>query len=463
MKRFLILALIAVFALGSAGLASAGEVDMQAKFQQTFEWTDNTDFFDYDHETADQSEDDFDARQRARIYFHYVANENLKGVFGIESNNNWGDDAGDQGSLGANPATLSLEDCYLDFNLPGTSFHVRSGMQGFTLPSTMGSPIWDDDVFGISTSYSFSEQVSMTLAWHRLYDRTLNNDPVAGRSENDEVDAFFLSVPVTLDGFSLTPYAMYAHHGADALAFNGNSINNAGLQAGNATVLGDDLDIWWGGASFAMDMFDPFMVMADVIYGSVDGGNSSDNDRGGWFFDLGVDYKMDMVTPGLFFFWGSGDDDDPGDGSEAMPSLGGSFEVTSFGFDGTKGDYKGTDELLGDDNYGMWGIGAKLADFSFLENLSHTIRVVYGQGNNDPDLAKKGYATGLTDKDSFWEVNVDCTYSVYENLTAYLEIGYLALDLDEEPWKNSNTGVWDGDPDDTDDAWKCSFTLKYGF
>jgi len=146
-----------------------------------------------------------------------------------------------------------------------------------------------------------------------------------------------------------------------------------------------------------------------------------------------------------------------------MPTLGGAFKATSFGFDGIKGDYKGTDELFGDTTYAMWGIGAKLANFSFLEKLSHTILVMYGGGTNDPDLAKKGYATGLTEKDHFWEVNVDSTYSMYENLTAYLEIGYINLNLDEEPWENSNARAAWVNPDDTDDAWRCAFTLKYQF
>ena len=482
MKRFLILALVAAFVLG-AGLARAGEVEMQGQFQQNFEWTDNTDFFDYDHQNT--SEDDFDAWQRIRVYFHYVANENLKGVFGIESTNTWGEDTagpGWQGSLGSNPATLSLKHGYIDFNLPGTMIRVRSGMQYFEPPSTMGSPIFNDDVFGISASYTVNDMLAVTAAWHRLWDQTTNADPVTGSNENDEMDLFFLSVPVTMDGFTVNPYLIYAHQGANCTAA-ANPVSPSGglsgLAAANATggdiagnrQLGDDLDIWWGGASFTMDMFDPFMVKADLIYGSVDGSNNSRDDREGWFFDLGVDYKMDMVTPGLFFFWGSGDDDDPSNGSERMPSLGtginggacAGFGPTSFGTDGSKGSWGGRDKLLLTNDYAMWAIGGKLADFSFLENLSHTLRVVYGEGTNDPDLAKKGYATGLTQKDSFWEVNVDSAYSMYENLTAYLEIGYIALDLDDEPWKNTNTGRWAGDPDNTDDAWKCGFTLQYNF
>ncbi|MDY7002100.1 MAG: porin, partial [Thermodesulfobacteriota bacterium] len=149
MKRFLILALVAAFVLG-AGLARAGEVEMQGQFQQNFEWSDNTDFFDYEHTQPNEvSEDDFDARQRIRVYFHYVANENLKGVFGIESTNTWGDDtAATGGALGINPTSLSLKHGYIDFNLPGTAIRVRSGMQYFEPPSSMGSPIFNDDVFG---------------------------------------------------------------------------------------------------------------------------------------------------------------------------------------------------------------------------------------------------------------------------------------------------------------------------
>ncbi|MDY7000507.1 MAG: outer membrane homotrimeric porin [Thermodesulfobacteriota bacterium] len=461
MKRFLVLALALAFTLTATGLVQAGEVNMQGEFEQAFQWTDNEDFFDYDHDNT--SEDDFNALQRIRVYFEYVANENLKGVFGIESINNWGDDtAATGGALGSNPTSLTLQHGYIDFNLPGTAINIRSGLQDFAMPAAMaGTPILDDDdcVAGIFANYQVSDQVGMTLGWARLNDRTLNNDP-AGTNDNDEVDAFTAIVPVTLDGFSLTPYMLYAHHGANATAAPGTAFVG-GLQSPNGTALGDDLDIWWGGVAFTMNMFDPIMITADLMYGAVDGDTNSSNDREGWFFDLGVDYVMDMFTPGVFFFWSSGDDDDPGDGSERMPSLGGSFAPSSFAFDGAVGQNDGA--ILSADGIGLWGLGLALKDFSFMENLTHTARVLYCQGTNDPDLAKKGYATGLTDKDHFWEVNLDSTYALYENLSACLELGYVNLDLDEEPWKNSNTGVWGGDPDDTDDAWKCSFALIYEF
>jgi hypothetical protein len=309
----------------------------------------------------------------------------------------------------------------------------------------------------------------MTLAWHRLLDKTLNAD-AGGTNDNDEVDAFFLSVPVTMDGFSVNPYVLYAHHGANATADPGAAIN-PGLAPGNATALGDDMDIWWGGVNFTMDMFDPFMVMADLIYGTVDGDSNSSNDREGWFFDLAVDYKMDTFTPGMFFVYGSGDDDDPDNGSERFPSLGtgiaggttAGFGPTSFGTDGSKASWVGTDKVLMGIDYAFWALGAKVKDLSFIENMTHTLVVMYGGGTNDPDFAKKGYATGLTEKDHFWEVNVDSAYSMYENLTAYLEIGYINVNLDEEPWENSNARAAWVNPDDTDDAWRCAFTLQYNF
>jgi len=471
MKRFLVLALIAAFTLTAAGLARAGEVNMQGEFEQAFQWTDNEDFFDYQHDNT--SEDDFDALQSIRVYFEYVANENLKGVFGIESLNDWGEDTAgpgaNQGALGSNPATLTLQHGYIDFNLPGTAINIRSGLQDFALPGAMaGTPILDDDecVAGIFANYQVSDQIGMTLGWARLNDKTIGNDPGTGANEADEVDAFLAVVPIAMDGFSLTPYVMYAHHGSNATA--GGAAINAGLVAANATAdvagdrsLGDDLDIWWGGAAFTMNIFDPILVTADLMYGVADGSNNTRDDREGWFFDLGVDYVMDMFTPGVFFFWSSGDDDDPSDGSERMPTLGGSFGPTSFAFDGAVGQNDGA--ILSADGIGLWGLGLALKDFSFMENLTHTARVLYAQGTNDPDLAKKGYATGLTDKDHFWEVNVDSTYALYENLSACLELGYVNRNLDEEPWKNSNTGVFGGDPDNTDDAWKCSFALIYEF
>ena len=476
MKRTLTFTLTLTLAMVlAASLASAKEVTMQGQFETTWQWTDNTNFLDTDGDNA--GEDDFAAQQRIRQYFNYVDSENLSGTVAFEMDTDWGNPA-NGGQLGtdssANANTIRLKRGYIDFNWPGSSLHVRSGLQGLAFPGAVaGSPIWDDDVAGIVASYGISDTVSLVAGWARLYDRNIGTDGT-GDNEKDEIDAFTVILPITMDGWSLTPYVIYAMHGRDAVGSNsgGGTANDAageGLQGINGTGLQDDMDIFWAGGAFTLSAFDPFNFAADLVYGSVDGGsNGTRNDREGWFFSALATYSMDMVTPGVFFAYGTGEDDDPNNGSESFPTLGGAFAPTSFGFDGSN-LHKGADQQLdgGGTDYSAMVVGLGLYDFSVLENLTHTARLAYGVGTNDADLTKRyegnlnanrGAQGGVifTEDDSFWEVNLDSTYSLYEALTAYIEIGYIDLDLDKDAHPALNT-------DKMESAWKLAVGLQYNY
>ena len=38
--------------------------------------------------------------------------------------------------------------------------------------------------------------------------------------------------------------------------------------------------------------------------------------------------------------------------------------------------------------------------------------------------------------DKAWEVNVDSEYKIYKNLSLFLELGYIRMDLDSNVWKD---------------------------
>jgi len=473
MKRVLILALIASFVL-AAGVASAKEVTMQGQFETVWQWTDNTDFFKTKEDQS--SEDDFIAAQRIRQYFNYVDSENLSGTVAFEMNQTWG---ATTGAPSTDDENIRLKRGYIDFNWPNTALHFRAGLQGLTLPSAVaGSPIWDDDVAGIVASYGVNDNVSVVAGWARLLDAGNNPDP-NNSVQDDEIDAFTVIVPVTMDGWSLTPYVVYAKKGMDAAGDGGTrGTLLPGLQGVNGSAYQDDQDIWWVGGAFTLSAFDPLNFGADLIYGNVDGGsNGSRDDREGWFFTAIATYTMDMVTPGVFFAYGTGEDDDPTNGSEAFPTLAGVYAPTSFGFDGSA-MWKAKDCILssGGTDYSAMVIGGGLYGFSFLENMSHDLIVAYGQGTNDADLTKKyegqlnaarglqssiaGATPGvlLTDKDSFWEVDFNTKYSLYEALTAYIELGYINPDLDKDSHPALGTLA-----DETQAAWKLAVGLKYNY
>ncbi|WP_461210188.1 outer membrane homotrimeric porin [Desulfocurvus sp. DL9XJH121] len=445
MKRLFILALAVCVVLG-ASLANAKEMKFSGQFDQHLEWTDNANFFEQGDNANDgdrASEDDFNARQRVRMYFEYVDSETLRGVVGFEIDTRWGEANG--GQLGTDGVDVEVKHAYVDFNVGEVA--VRSGLQGLGFPSAaMGTPIWNNDVAGIVASYKINDMFTLVGGWARLLD--LNAADAGSASSNDEIDAFTLIMPITGDGWSFTPYVIYAAAGKDA----GAPVSAVeSLRSPNAIGTSDNLDIWWAGGAFKLEMFDPFVFGMDLIYGSVDGDNATQNDRSGWFFAAELDYKMDMVTPGLMFFYGTGNDDDITDGSEAMPTLAGGansgFAATKIGFHG--GHWGSTyGNLISDNgNFGMWGIGLTLKDFSFAENLKQTLTILYGKGTNDADGIKNtawtdlssGAASiyGFSDKDSFWDVELYTDYALYENLTLWSEMAYISVDLDEDTWRTT--------------------------
>ena len=83
-----------------------------------------------------------------------------------------------------------------------------------------------------------------------------------------------------------------------------------------------------GGVASELTYFDPFRFALDAAYGSVDMGSyrAADNknfdmERAGWFASILGEYKMDYFTPGVLFWYASGDDSNAYNGSERMLPL----------------------------------------------------------------------------------------------------------------------------------------------
>lgn len=514
MKRIMTLVLAAGLVFGAATGASA--IDFNAKGQWIFGFgATDTRFMLKNSDGKKNYSDTFQAQQRIRLQMDAVASEALSGTVFFEIGEQvWGK-AASGSALGTDGTVVEVKRAYLDWAVPQTDLKFRMGLQGVTLPNVAGgSSILDDDVAGITVSYKFNDNVALTGLWARPY-----NDNYAGwkRGDNtyqanllDNIDLFALMLPVTMDGWKVTPWAMFGAIGANAvdsmkginadettLSNSGNAPNMYnGFFPGNFVAGGNvakNLNMrnaygtaFFAGLPIAVTMLDPFNFELDINYGSVNGLGRYDttnqkyntvdrakSDRAGWLVKGLAEYKMEWATPGIFAWYGSGDDGNVKNGSERMPDISPSGNFTSFMGDDPKFGWApgtGYDNML---TYsGTWGVGLQMKDMTFLEDLKHTFRVAYWGGTNNVNAVKylnpqdafmygQQSAEGfyLTTNDYLLEFNLDTTYKIYDNLEAGLMLGYIVNGVDRSTWNRSfNHGEFS-----KGDAYKADVIFSYSF
>ena len=503
MKKLMTLALAAAMMLGAATGANA--IDFKAKGQwiMSFDYGMHGNFGESkakNNSGFGKHEDEFEARQRVRLQLDAVASEALSGTVFFEMGDQiWGQDS-TGGALGADGKVVELKRAYIDWMVPQTDLKVRMGIQGLALPSftTNASQIFDDDVAAVSLNYQFNENVGLTAFWARPYNDNYgykSSDTNKDRWENymDNMDMFAVLLPLSFDGVKVTPWVMYAAMGPgmfDNFAKDpGNAWGraSAGMQSGfKGTDWNDSYgNAFWAGVTGEVTYWDPFRIAWDVNYGSASYEDQKMN-REGWLASLLLEYKLDWGTPGLYGWYGSGDDSNPRNGSERMPvvSANGNNGFSNFAFNGNP--YIAREGVLGTNMTGTWGIGARLKDVSFLEDLKHTLRVNFMGGTNAPKMAKyirdygnpyakhgvsdvARYATAydpmyLTTDDTALEIGLTNTYKMYDNFTVMLDASYVAL------WLEDSRSVWGKNPgrgalggDGVYDAWNVNLSFVYSF
>lgn len=483
MKRFTIFAIMALFLLGTVATASAVEMKASGSWRVSGNWMSNMNDFD-----DDDSSDNFNVKQRARTYFEFIANEDLKGVLKTEIGDfYWGNGAGE---VSGDEEAIEVKNAYLDFNIPNTEVNIKAGLQGLTLPGFVGgSPLFSDDVAGLTFNAPITDMVGVTGGWGRLQDNDVNESETD--DSGDDLDLGFLAVPLNFDGLEFAPYFGYVWIGKDVLA-NTNSSSSGSITLDNGTVMNtvsndsnngpwagisnpmpwmnyiaedhlagvnefDDSGAWYAGIPMKLSMFDPLVVMADVHYGRMDieveDADKDDIEIKGWLADLAVEYKMDMMTPMIFGSYSTGLDKDDVDDDEygIYPAIDGCWAVDTMLTDNSA---FGVDLALYQP-VSMWTVGARLKDISFVEDLTHEVGVIYAKGTSDKEVANFGNDGLLNDDESLLAADFTTKYMIYENLAAIAELGYAKYDADY-------ADDVEGD-DDTDNAYKAVVGFKYDF
>ena len=505
MKKLMTLALAAAMMLGATTGANA--IDFKAKGQwiMSFDYGQHADFRsnqDGKPGSGYKGEDEFEARQRVRLQLDAVASEALSGTVFFEIGDQvWGQDK-TGGALGAdNNSVVELKRAYIDWMVPQTDLKVRMGIQGLALPAftTNASQILDDDVAAVTLNYQFNENVALTAFWARPYND--NNGYSYGNGHQkwaknymDNMDMVAVLLPLTFDGVKVTPWVMYAalgpgmfdHEGHGNWGSYGSAWTRASRGLTSGFVGGDKLDSYgnafWAGVTGEVTYWDPFRIAWDVNYGSVSYEDEKMN-REGWLASLLLEYKLDWATPGIYGWYGSGDDSNPKNGSERMPvvSANGNNDFSNFGFNGNP--YIAREGVLGSTMVGTWGVGVRLKDMSFLEDLKHTLRVNFMGGTNAPKMAKyvshnsfkdpavvNQYGTAydpiyLTTEDYALEIGLTNTYKMYDNFTIMLDAAYIAMWLDDSrsTWGKNPMAGFANDRNGVYDAWNVNLSFVYSF
>jgi hypothetical protein len=466
-----------------------------------------------------RNQDEFEATQRVRLQLDAVASEALSGTVFFEIGPQvWGQAGNNRGAaLGADGTqVIKVRRAYIDWMVPNTDLKVRMGLQGFGLPSftTKANAVFDDDVAAVVASYQFNENVGLTAFWARPFNDNYGGEinqrgDLVRQNYMDNMDAFGLLLPLTFDGVKVTPWVMYSaigpntfnnfargtrdgrwvnpalgsasdNHVAHGLFPVGGSLHKDGTPAGKRLKrYGDAI---WAGLTGEVTAFDPFRIAWDVNYGSVQYDDSRMN-RSGWLASLLFEYKLDWAIPGIYGWYSSGDDGNPANGSERMPYLAptGNNEFSNYSFSGGKQYWR--EATFSDNMVGTWGIGVRLKDMSFIEDLKHTFHINFFGGTNSTTMTRylgnnadfnAGVGTFnddivlgkeqlyMTTKDYAMEFGLHNAYKMYENFTINLDANYVALWMDHSR-KTWGRAAFNGRNDEVRDPWNVKLTFVYSF
>lgn len=475
MKRVPPLLLAVALVLAAASLAQAAEVKVKGNFLFDWSYVDlgslgRTDWADADH---------FSAKQRLRLQMDFIASEHLKGILMFEIGDvGWGDartnGRGSGGALGADGVNVETKRAFIQFTLPETELLFSVGIMGMAGPGPIaGSPLFDDDVAGVLVQSPVTDWLTVGGFWARLYDVNTSGSP----NPWDEFDMFSVLTPMTGDGWKVHPYLVLASVGRDYL-FSSTAVNTPSMLApavysGLTPLVVSDLDqrtlAWWTGVAVTLSMYDPFTLMLEGLYGSMDA-KGSVADRRGYYLAAELDYALECVTIGLMGWYASGEDASWRNGSEQLPMAAADWNPTTFAWDG--GSLLISDDLLANsaglthnNPAGKWGMALLFKDISVVEDLTHQLRFLYASGTNSAKSRRVRDVTAwgqvlvpvegieLTTADQLFEINFDHEYKIYENLALILELGMVHLHYGNSFWAPDNRGT----------SWKMGWGLHYTF
>jgi hypothetical protein len=487
MKRLLCLAVLATLMIGAASAHADTQVSMSAdariygnfwsKYQYTG-WNFN----------GTKTYDAATIWERFRLKTDFAVNENLKFRLAIRVDDSPGESPWGSGTFTVdNPAVcLEVYNAYLQFKWPGSDVQFTVGYQDFDLPFSadwMGANpvLGGTTVAGAVVEIPVVDALKVVGGVVRLLDSDKSGFAPTTTQAAANLDGYFLTLPITLDGFNATPWGMIAVAGRNA-DYAGTTVgdgpnSNETLAANLSSAAGfvtpssarnAENVTWWVGTTVVVTALDPFKFYGDVIYGAGNEGDHSYDKRSGLFFDMAAEYTgLDLLTPQVTFWYSTGEDGSIRNGSERLPCVVDYWGPTnSFLFNASQEFNFG---FMGVNPVGSLGAVAGLDKMSFIKDLTHRVVFSYAKGTNSPAALRSANllaGTGnyvqigrdLTTRESVLAVNFDTTYDIYENLAAIAETGWSHGDFQTSVWGHRFANATRGG-----DAYKVAVGLRYKF
>lgn len=487
MKRLAVLCWLAALALGFASLAAAdttvkmtGDARVYANYWSQYQYTGW-------NRNGTRTADPLEIYERFRLRMDFRANSDLKFRLAMRVNDRaWGNST----FTVDNPAVvIDVYQAFLQFKWPGTQVEFTVGLQDMDMPVSvdwMGGNVvlGGTRAAGAVVEAPVNDAFRVVAGFTRLLDGTTASGALfqnTTTSKVDTLDGFFLALPVTVEGFEATPWAMLALAGRDAnysgtWVGNGdytsenlyNNLFSAGTGLAPATLKNSMNTFWWAGTTVAVTVLDPFKFYGDIVYGEGNANDRSKNKRAGWFFDVGAEYVgFDLLTPKATFWYSSGEDSSMGNGSERLPSVVNCWgPMNSFLFDSNQLFNYG---FMGTNPIGSMGVVVGLDKISFVKDLTHRLAFTYAKGTNSPRALRQAnqlFGTGnyvqmgrdLADDENLLAVNFDNKYNLFENLALVMETGWSHGNFSQSVWGRRFTNAASNG-----DAWKVAFGFKYKF
>jgi hypothetical protein len=437
MKRllFCLVVLIAVFALVMPTYAAEMKVNgiwnTKAYAVDNYDGYDNTDD-SYQYVT-----------QRMRMYFNFIASENLKLVYKNEIDFQWGDSAfktgrNDGGGLGGDTVNLETKNIYLEFMVPDTPVKATIGLQGVTLHKG-----WfiSDDVSAARFDMNF-DPVSITT-YVALADGTERGDAA---SNNDD--------------WQIVTSGAYKAENMDArLTFGYERLPTDGAAFVATDTDDNDLFLVMGEFNMSFDMFS-FFVIAGKNFGEADGkGNDTATNRNydGYMAHVGANVALDMATIRAAVIYASGDDE--GDFDDDFQQMNGqTFSWSELMSDGYTYDSNPANNQIGGSNHpsNMYAVNVG-ADFKPTDTTTIKLDAYY------IGMVEDRTVSGENEDEIGVEIDARLTQKIYDTLSLTLVGAYL--------FAEDGYGVYNGDPDagaaqadgSGDDAFQVGIGLDFKF